>query len=291
MNTVFEVIVAGESEPNARGVAADVFCEIDRLERMLSRFDSSSDVGQLNLLNPGSSVHVSREVYECLLLAAWAYAETDGAFDVTIGPVMDVVRGASVRAGKPGREDIESAVSLVGMNNLLLSAADCSVSLREGHRVGIDLGAIGKGHALDKAAEILERWEIKNYLLSAGTSTVLAAGNGDESGGWYVGIGGEWGKAAGIEGVRLHDEALSGSGTEEQGEHIRDPRTGLPAKAHLAAWARCPSAACSDALSTAFMVMSTEKVREFCARHEGVGAVFVEEDGAVKTIDVTVCRA
>lgn len=291
MNTVFEVIVSGESEATARGSAADVFSEIDRLEKMFNRFDASSDIGQLKFLKPGSSVHVSPDVYGCLLLAAWAYAETGGAFDVTIGPVMDVVRGAQELVAKPGREGIELAVRRVGMKNLLLSADDFSVSLREGHGVAVDLGAIGKGYALDKGAGIMEVWEIKNYLLNAGTSTVLAAGNGDEHGGWHVGIGGDRGKGAVIEDVRLHDAAVSGSGTEEQGEHIRDPGTGLPANAHLAAWARCPSAACSDALSTAFMVMSTEKVREFCATHEGVGAVVVEQDGTVITIDVTICRA
>ena len=68
------------------------------------------------------------------------------------------------------------------------------------------------------------------------------------------------------------------------GEHILDPRTGLPAKEHLAAWARCPSAAASDALSTAFMVMPTGEVEAFCSTHDGVTAVVVERDGRVVAV-------
>lgn len=284
MNTVFEVIIAAQDKSVASGAAANIFQEVDRLEKMFNRFDASSDIGQLGLLKRGNSASVSPEVFECLLLAAWAYAETGGAFDVTVGPVMDVLRRARELAAKPPMEDLASAARLVGMNKLQLSAADLSVRLCEGDRIGVDLGAIGKGYALDRAADILENWGVPDYLLNAGTSTVLAAGNGDAEGGWNVGVGGDWGKAAGLDHLRLHDEALSGSGTEIQGSHIRDPRTGQPAGAHLATWSRCPSAALSDALSTAFMVMSTEQIRSFCAMHGGVGAVVVEQGGTVVVV-------
>lgn len=285
MNTVFDVITPGDAGSDASGAAGEVFREVDRLELMLSRFDASSDVGQITLLKPGASVHVHPEVFECLLLAAWACRETKGAFDVTVGPIMDVVRQAREMSVMPAEEDVEFAIRGIGMQNLALNAVDFTVTLKGAERVGIDLGAIGKGFALDRAADILEGWGIKNYLLNAGTSTVLAGGNGDDFGGWQVGVGGAWGKKAGIETVRLLDEALSGSGTEIQGEHILDPRTGRPAKEHLAAWAQCPSAAASDALSTAFMVMTTVEVSDFCASHDGVRAVVVEADGRVLVVE------
>jgi len=75
--------------------------------------------------------------------------------------------------------------------------------------------------------------------------------------------------------VFLNERALSGSGTEVKGRHIRDPRTGRPAKGHLNAWVSHPSAAVSDALSTAFMSMSTKEVRRYCEKHPDVWALLI----------------
>jgi thiamine biosynthesis lipoprotein len=133
------------------------------------------------------------------------------------------------------------------------------------------LGAIGKGYALDQAAVVLADWQIPRALLNAGTSTVLAIGEG-----WEVGIGSEWGRAAGMEKIVLNNESLSGSGIEVQGQHILNPRTRQAATTHLAAWAVAPGAGLSDALSTAFFVMPTGDVQRFCAEHPGVEAMVVE---------------
>jgi thiamine biosynthesis lipoprotein len=141
----------------------------------------------------------------------------------------------------------------------------------------LDLGAVGKGYALDAALGVLRDWDIGNVLLHAGTSTALAEGPGPagtgRGRGWPVGAGSGPDGTAGPGRVLLLKRALSGSGTEVQGAHIVDPRTGRPASGHAAAWASHPSAAASDALSTAFMVMSTEAVAGFCDRHPGVWAL------------------
>ena len=104
-----------------------------------------------------------------------------------------------------------------------------------------------------------------------------AAGCAENERGWPVGVGGEWGKIAGFDSILLSGSAVSGSGTEVKGQHILDPRTGWPAEAHLAAWAIAPSAALSDALSTGFMVMSTDEVKACCAKLPGVSALVVEK--------------
>jgi len=91
-----------------------------------------------------------------------------------------------------------------------------------------------------------------------------------------VTVGGKWGDAAGLGGALLRDQAVSGSGTEVKGGHVLDPRTGKPARGHPAAWVIAPSAAVADALSTAFMVMSTGEVEDFCARHPEISALLVE---------------
>jgi thiamine biosynthesis lipoprotein len=290
MTTYFEVITFGDNETYASQAANAVFREVDRLEGLLSRFDACSDVSQINRLKPGQSVRVAPDVFECLSAAAWVFSETGGAFDVTVGPVMAFQQDFKKKGlADGGKKELETERRRIGMRRMELDDSDLSVVVRadeenRGPGVEIDLGGIGKGYVLDKGADILEEWGIKNFILNSGFSTALAAGDGDAEGGWPVGVGGKWGKAAGVEKIRLFNEALSGSGTEVKGAHIVDPATGLPTKEHLAAWSTCPSATVADALSTAFMVMPTVKVREFCLKNDGIGAFVVEPDGRLVVI-------
>jgi thiamine biosynthesis lipoprotein len=143
--------------------------------------------------------------------------------------------------------------------------------------VSVDLGAIGKGFALDKMIEIFEHWEIDNALVHGGTSTVRVIGSpGPE--GWPIAIGGPWAEEAGIERVLMTSGALSGSGTQARGEHIVDPRTGGPADGPLAAWVICHTGAVADALSTALMVMSIEEAESYCKDHEDITVLLVVPD-------------
>ena len=87
--------------------------------------------------------------------------------------------------------------------------------------------------------------------------------------------------------IVLRERALSGSGTEVKGQHILDPRTGKPAGGHVAAWAAHRSAALSDALSTAVMVMSTDEVEAFCAAHPEVSVLAVVEYGECRAYNWT----
>jgi len=263
MNTRFEVYLAEADATYARQVANVLFREVDRLEGLLSRFDPSSDVAQISRLGAGESMRVGLEVFECLQLAAKVHAETDGAFDVTVGGLMNCVRDNTATAA-----DRETARGLVGMSRLTFDPQQFTIGVTA--PVEIDLGAIGKGYALDKCAELLAEWGIKEALLNSGTSTVLAIGERA----WPVGIGGDWVPRR----LELHHgEALSGSGTEVKGQHILDARTGAPATHHLAAWALAPSAALSDALSTAFYVMTTDEVKKYCAAQPGISALVVEK--------------
>ena len=254
MTTTFEVIVAGQEREYARQASAAAFREIDRIEKLLNKFDPGSDVGQINLLKPGESVRVGIETLECMEKAIWAHGVSGGLFDPTVG---------------------------TGFQGLEVDRGNFSIGWKKVGKGELDLGGIGKGFAIDKAAEILADWDVVEAVINGGTSTALALGKE-----WELGVGGPWGEKVGFTSVKLRDQALSGSGTEVKGAHIINPETGCPAQRHLAAWAIHPSAAASDALSTAFMMMETKKIEQLCATHQGIAAFVVKPDGTLIKIGI-----
>ncbi|HEY5701095.1 MAG TPA: FAD:protein FMN transferase [Gammaproteobacteria bacterium] len=282
MGTQFEVQIIGADPEYARQASAAVFLEIDRLNGLLSHYDATSDIGQINALKAGESVRVDVDVIECLQLAQRAARDTGGAFDITVGKLVKYWRSQRAPGAVPDPEALAAARAVTGVDRLIVDARHFTVTVRKNRSgaalntgIDVDLGGIGKGYALDRVMTLLDDWSLDNVLLHSGTSTALARGDGEDGQGWAVGVGGKWGAAAGIETIFLRDEALSGSGTEVKGAHIIDPHTGNPAGGHLAAWVRCASAARADALSTAFMIMSTDDVRKFCQRHKAVKAFVV----------------
>jgi thiamine biosynthesis lipoprotein len=269
MGTTFELMISGEKEDYARQVSRAVFDQIDRLETLFSRFNPCSEIGQINKLFPGESVRVGIEVFECLQLAQYIRMQTEAAFDINYA-------SGKVTRSSPGAFKLEQV------------REGFLVKIPSGQKAGslggieLDLGGIGKGYALDKSIEILSEWEIRQALLHAGTSTAYAMGDPpdpkQEDKGWPVGIGGVWKCAQAPRRFHLRGRALSGSGTEVKGEHVINPRSFQPAKGHRAAWVSHPSAAVADALSTAFMVMKTKEVEDFCKRFSEVwGLVILDE--------------
>ncbi|MGB2820170.1 MAG: flippase activity-associated protein Agl23, partial [Phycisphaerae bacterium] len=239
MGCVFEAVIAGADEDAARNAAEAAFEELDRMEKLLSRYSAYSDVGRINAAEVGEPVIVDIETCQCLSLARQIWSETNGAFDVTAGVPTD---GAGSAPARP-----------VGMKLLGIDEEANSVR-RLDSAVKVDLGGIGKGYALDRMADLLREWDVETALIQGGSSTVLAMGSRGP-GGWRVALR----DPADVEAeplgwVSLKDQAFSGSGTLHA-RHITDPRTGRAAPGNRAAWAVADAAARADALTTAFCVM------------------------------------
>jgi thiamine biosynthesis lipoprotein len=308
MGTFFEILIAGEERSYSEQAARAAFGEVDRLERNFSRFDPASEIGRANRLRPGEELRIGFETFACLTLAEEARRETGGAFDVN---VRRVAMASPIRHSGDGPAQAFEVAEVSGgfvLRRPLLDGRGYS-------GLDLDLGGVGKGYALDRALAILKEWSVENALLHAGTSTALATGSapeeflaesGDEDDvgeemnsipdegtpaaganmkilGWPVGIGGGWPGAP--RRALLAGRALSGSGTEVKGQHVVDPRTGLPACGHLAAWASHPLAAVSDALSTAFLVLTSAEVEAFCGGRLEVGACCVAGYGDVRVFN------
>jgi thiamine biosynthesis lipoprotein len=250
MATQFQVRVADEEKTYAAQAAQAAFALTDELESLLSRFRASSDISQLAQLMPGEKLRVSEPVFACLQIAQRMEFATRGAFSVT----------AAALKNQPTRP--------------LWSLLPKEFSVRcDSGKLEFDLGAIGKGFALDRMAEMLREWECPAFLLVAGGSSILAGKAPGETAGWSCGLGDDnsprrhW----------LKDESLSGSGLAVKGKHIFDPRTGQPARRQNRAWALADSAAESDALSTAAMVLNDGEISEVVAKNNSWLVVLHEE--------------
>lgn len=284
MATTFELMVAGGDYRIAESAAAAAFALIERIELQISRFVYTSETMMVAQLKPGEVYRLHMETMNLLVRASELCAITAGAFDVTLGPIMDALRKVDHRWAALTAKERKDAMARCGMNRLILDPEHYLISVKE-DRLGrptpvqLDFGAIGKGWALDLAAKMLvEDWELENFLFHGGTSTVLAHGSiGDGKDGWPIGVGGAWKERGGLDAVRISSGAISGSGFEEQGMHVVDALKGVAAAQHGGTWAYAKDATTADALSTAFLAMSWGCINELCERVSGVGAMIARE--------------
>lgn len=261
MATHFEVAIDGPDREYARQAAAAAFRETDRLENLLSRYIESSDISRANRLPRGGSTTISDEAFEVLLIAADLTLATQNAFD----PAYRSRRPADLAADAP-------LYLLDPANHQITSQAD---------RLHLDLGAVGKGFALDRMADVVREWGLTAACLNAGGSSVLAMETPPVDGplGWSVGLG----EGAAEREIPLLGASLSGSGTAVKGAHLFNPRNGGIATRTTRVWALAPNAAQADALSTAFFVMDEPEVATLCSAHPQIGGALMQADGTLKT--------
>ena len=267
MNTAFTATILSSDAALAASAAEAAFSRIDVIEGLLSRFNDTSDVSLIAALKPGEVGVVAPETMDVLPASARGCAETGGAFEPTVGPVMRRLKKAGMAWNKMSEEDLEDAFARGGMQRLVLDVEHRRVSVKA-DRLGratpleLDFGGIGKGVALDECAKILEgeQFEMTDYLLDAGTSTQLMRG-----GPWKIGVGGVWKARTRLDTVlELRDGAVSGSGFELQGEHVVDVKRKRAARRWAQTWSRAQSAAVSDALSTAALSMDVAELERAC---------------------------
>jgi thiamine biosynthesis lipoprotein len=286
MATTFEVLLP-YGTPGVLALAESAFDEIDRLEQQLTVYRDTSEVSRLNQLASFIPVPVEQGLFDLLALSARITEETEGAFDISTGALIKAWGFYRGPRRVPSQSERSEASSRAGMRQVVLHAEERTVRfLRPG--LEINLGSIGKGYALDRAAEWLRRsGNVAAALLHGGHSSVYAIGNEPGAGrGWAVGIQHPWDLGRRLAIVRLRDQALGTSAAtfqhlEYNGRklgHILDPRTGWPAEGMASASVVAPSAAEADALATAFFILGVDKARAYCEQHPGIGAVLVPQD-------------
>jgi thiamine biosynthesis lipoprotein len=289
------------------------------LEGQLTVYRETSEVAEINRRAGHEPVVVEDGLFRLLLRAAALSEETQGALDITAGRLSKVWGFFRRQGSMPSAEDIAQALSTVGSGHLQFDDAARSVrSLQPG--LELNLGAIGKGYALDRAADALSAAGVRDFLIHGGNSSVLARGNrildfglpildsdsdpADQSKiqnpkskiptGWSVALRHPLKPDVRLAEFFLSNQALgtSGSGTQffhYQGKrygHIIDPRTGWPAEQLLSATVIAPSAEQADALSTAFYVMGLSAAEAFCKQHPNIAGLLVTQTSAAGGIEL-----
>jgi thiamine biosynthesis lipoprotein len=296
MATRFEFVLYGRSEIALRAAGEEAIETIERLEDQLSLYRPTSEIARLNALAARESVRVSPTLFALLAHARSLHEETNGAFDITVAPLVRCwgFMGGNRRIPIPTPEELAEARSKVGMELLQLTPQDFTVRFaREG--VMLDLGAIGKGYAIDRAAEVLREAGIESALLHGGTSSAYAIGQPPEAESWRIAVEdprvSRDSPLASLATVPLKDEAISVSTLSEkyfevEGKtfgHVLDPRTGAPTTAGLLAAVVLPSATETDALSTALLTSGIEGHERIAKLRPGMRTLLVTSAGVQST--------
>jgi thiamine biosynthesis lipoprotein len=273
---------------------------IDLLENQLSVYRDTTEIMAINRRAAREPVVVEPRLFALLERAVELSRATGGAFDITTGP-LSKVWGFYRRQGRmPEGADVAAALALVGSDQLLLDREERTVRFAQ-PGLELNLGAIGKGYALDRAADFLQTSGVANFAIHGGNSSVICRGERildfrfqssdldsalrtpHSARGWSIALRHPLKPDIRLAEFRLQNQALgtSGSGSQffhHQGKrygHILDPRTGWPADKVLSATVIAPTAELADALSTTLYVLGLDAAREFCATSPEISAVLV----------------
>jgi thiamine biosynthesis lipoprotein len=286
MGTVFEIVAYGESMEQASDAIDQAFREIVRLDDVLSDYKADSALSRLNHSHstpqsvPPDLYHIIGEALQYSRLSA-------GKFDVTVGPLVNLWK-AAIRGGPtPSSAEEEKVRACVGYQKIDLLPPD-RVQLHS-PCVQIDLGAIGKGYALDRAADVLRSHGVSRALLDAGGSTIVAMGAPPGQVGWLVHLRDPSNKVGPQ--VILSDSSVSTSEQtppsllwRESAGHIIDPDNGVPVMTPFAVSAVANTGSASDALSTTLLLVGPEKGKELVKNVAGVAAIWISSDGQTQQV-------
>ena len=287
MGTVYE-IVAYDASPERASAAIDrALEEIARLDRVMSNYNPESDLSRLNRNGHFHPETVSRDLYEAIRDSLEYSRLSDGQFDITVAPLVDLWKAALGGDKAPTAEEQEKLRECVGYQKIQLQPPDRvrfhSACMR------IDLGSIGKGYAVDRAVDILRSAGIQNALVNAGESTIYAVGAPPGKAAWLVHLRDPSKKVDPQ--VWLCDNSVSTSeqtppsllGNETAG-HIIDPETGRPLETPYALSIVARTGTASDALSTTLLLVGPEKGKSIVMNLADAAAIWVSPEGKTEMV-------
>jgi thiamine biosynthesis lipoprotein len=270
MGATYTITIYGRDAAQMQAAVEDAFEEGRRLDRMLSNYIPDSDLSDVNHRAAQKPVKVVQDLFDVLSSCVRYGQESEGTFDVTVGPLMKVWGFYKHEGHLPRPEEVKRAMEKVGYRNILLDPQERTVRFAK-PGVEIDLGGYGKGYAVDRMVEVLKGDGVTTALVSASNSSIYGLGSPPNEDGWPVRIRDPKNENKTAAQVNLKDESLSTSGSYEKFfiadgkvySHIMDPRTGYPAPGMLAVSVIAPKTLDSEVWAKPFFILG----REWAAKH------------------------
>ena len=275
MGSTYSVVLYDEDRNKMESAAEDAFEEARRLDALLSNYRPESEWSKVNGYAAEHPVAVSKELFDLLAACAEYSRASEGAFDITVGPLMQIWGFYKGTGHLPQAGEVNRVLKQIGYRNLILDASNHTVAFAN-RGVNIDPGGVGKGYAVDRMVEVLKKDGIRTALVSGGGSSIYGLGAPPDEAGWKIYIKNPLNEFQHVAEVMLKNESLSTSGSYEKffvaegrtWSHIMDPRTGFPAQGTLSVSVVAPRTLDSEVWAKPYFINGRQwtvqhKPREF----------------------------
>jgi thiamine biosynthesis lipoprotein len=298
MACVYAIDAYGPDAAALPRILDEAFDEVDRIDRLMSHYKANSPLSRVNREAARGPVAVEPELFDLIAEAMRYNRESDGAFDITVGPLMKAWGFFGGEGRVPSDDELTAARRHVGSTHVILNPAEKTIRFDEAG-VELDLGGIAKGYAVDRVVRLLKERQIAAALVSSGGSTIYGLGAPPGREGWDVLLQDPVDSRKTALTVTLKDRALSVAGRSEKSfesggvrySHIMDPRTGRPVQGVLSVAVLARTGTAGDALDDAFFVMGPERSRAYLKTLPGTEAFFFLPDAkrgwTLKTLSAT----
>ncbi len=285
MGCAYAIDAYGVDADGVKRAVEEAFDEVDRIDRLMSNYKRDSALSRMNREAASHPVIVEPELFDFIVAAMRYGRDSDGAFDITVGPLMKAWGFFRGEGRVPAAAELDAARRYVGLQHVILDPSARTIAFDDAG-VELDLGGIAKGYAVDRAAAVLRHHDIASALISAGGSTIYGLGAPPGRDAWDVAIRDPLHAAKVALTAHLRDRGLSIAGTSEKSfevdgvtySHIMDPRSGRPVQGVLCVAVLASTGTAGDALDDAFFVLGPERSRNYLHRLVDTDVMFFVPD-------------
>lgn len=291
MGCRYEITVIAASEAEGNKFIDIAAKEVTRIEKLISEWDSTTQISHVNFYAGIRPVKVDKEVFDLIVRSNKISELTDGAFDVSWAGMNQIWKFDGSMKRLPTQEEVAEAASKVGFKNIILNEKDTTVFLKiKGMRLGF--GGIGKGYGADKGAALLKSMGVAGGIMNA-SGDITAWGAQPDGKPWMIGITNPYNKEKVFSWFPFNGKSIGTSGNYEnfvefdgvRYTHIIDPRTGWPVHGISSVTIFGPNAELSTALTKAIFVMGREVGINLLKQIKGIEFVVVDEQGKIYESD------